>query len=174
MLAHFSSTFPPHPTMAPAQPPQNLRILQWNCRSFRQRRSQLRSLYNDYDLILPAKLGLALPTLPLSKALLLFVMTHLGHYLFSLFTDNNLLVINRGSLTYINPRNRDNSACIDLAFVSPHLNSIYSWSIFEDIFLSDYYPISIFLGIPIPLFPSAPTVLTITAFPKAYCPSDNP
>ncbi|OXU26991.1 hypothetical protein TSAR_006854 [Trichomalopsis sarcophagae] len=75
---------------------------------------------------------------------------NLGDYLLNFLSDNNLLIANNGSPTYLNRRNPDNPSCLDLAFISPHLFSICSWSVLEDNLLSDHYPISITLGIPAP------------------------
>ena len=231
--------------MASNSPLKNLRLLQWNCLSLRQRKSQLLSISSDFDIILLCETWLNPPdhfslkdfviirtdrlvgrgggtaicvrrNIPFSPIRvynsffnlettaislstcygdLLVVSTYrppnspfnhthlhnllasissfnsvfiagdfnchnvawgsssscnLGDSLFNLFTDNDLLVINRGSPTYLNRRNPTNPSCIDLAFVSPHLYSLCSWSVLEDNFLSDHFPIAISLGIPPP------------------------
>ncbi|OXU19482.1 hypothetical protein TSAR_006285 [Trichomalopsis sarcophagae] len=169
------------------QQPKNLCLLQWNCLSLRQRKTELFDLSKDYDVILLCETWLN----PLHNfSLQGFVIArndepvgrgggtaicirnshplpngdlnchnttwsssfscNLGDHLFCTFVEHDLLVVNDGSPTYLNRRNPTNPLCLDLTLVSPHLYNICSWSVLEDKYLSDHYPIASFLGIPPP------------------------
>lgn len=72
----------------------------------------------------------------------------IGEQLQSTFLDNNLLLLNDQSVTFINKSNPNNPSSLDLSFISSQFYPLCSWSVGEDNFLSDHYPILIEIGIP--------------------------
>ena len=66
----------------------------------------------------------------------------LGNTLLDVINDNNLVFLNNGSYTRLNPSGGNNSA-IDLSITTPCMQDVLDWITLEDTFGSDHLPIII-------------------------------
>ena len=68
-----------------------------------------------------------------------------GRLLEHFLASRDLVLLNDGSPTHIDPRTHS-SSCLDLSFCSPDASLDFSWSVLDSTFSSDHFPLSLSLS----------------------------